>query len=282
VLESVINVSEGRREAAITAIAAAAGPCLLDVHRDPHHHRTVLTLAGAGVEAAARATALMAVSILDLRAHDGAHPRLGAVDVVPFVPLDGTRPADARAAQLRFAGWMADALDVPCFLYGARLSLPEVRRRAFRTLWPGTGPASPHPTAGASCVGARPVLVAYNAWLGEGAGIDVARAAARAVRGPALRALAFEVGDRVQVAMNLVDPSALGPAQAYDAVARQAPVDRGELVGLVPAAVLDAVPPHRWPELDLDPARTIEARLEACRPGRADATRVRPRPPRSG
>jgi hypothetical protein len=94
--------------------------------------------------------------------------------------------------------------------------------------------------------------------------MTVARAAASAVRGPAVRALAFELGDRVQVSMNLVDPLAVGPAQAYDAVARHAPVARAELVGLLPERVLAAVPEHRWPELDLDPARTIEARLEAA------------------
>ena len=257
-----INVSEGRDHRAIAAITAAVGACLLDVHSDPHHHRSVVTLAGAEVEAAARALALLTVSVVDLRVHRGAHPRLGAVDVVPFVPFGPSTPGHARAAQVRFAGWMAAALDVPCFLYGGRASLPEVRRRAFRTLWPGTGPLRAHRSAGATCVGARPVLVAYNAWLREGTGIDIARAAATAVRGGAVRALAFEVGDRVQVSMNLVDPVAVGPAQAYDAVARHAPVSGAELVGLVPNAVLRAIPRHRWPALDLDPARTIEARLE--------------------
>jgi glutamate formiminotransferase len=264
VLVAAINVSEGRDHRAIAAITAAAGSCLLDAHRDPHHHRSVITLGGADVEAAARSLALMTVSVIELRMHAGVHPRLGAVDVVPFVPFAASTPAHARAAQVRFSGWMASALDVPCFLYGGRVTLPEIRRRAFRTLWPGVGPLLPHPRAGATCVGARPVLVAYNAWLGEGTSIAVARAAASAVRGSAVRALAFELGDRVQVSMNLVDPTVVGPAQAYDAVASLAPVSRAELVGLVPAAVLTPVPQHRWPELDLDPARTIEARLEAA------------------
>ena len=216
----VINVSEGRREAAITLIAASAGSSLIDLHTDPHHHRSVVTLAGPGTEAAARAVATMAVSVVDLRFHRGAHPRLGAIDVAPFVPFGETTPADACAAQVRFAGWIGEALAVPSFLYGARISLPEVRRRAFRSLWPGTGPILPHPTAGATCVGARPPLVAYNVWLREDTAIDAARAAAKAVRGPTVRALAFEVGDRVQVSMNLVDPVTVGPAQAHDAVAR--------------------------------------------------------------
>jgi glutamate formiminotransferase len=263
VLMCVINVSEGRRGAAINAIAAAAGSSLLDLHTDVHHHRSVLTLAGPSVEAAARALATMAVSVVDLRFHRGAHPRLGAVDVAPFVPVGEATPADACAAQVRFAGWMSEALGVPSFLYGARISLPEVRRRAFRTLWPGTGPVLPHPTAGATCVGARPLLVAYNVWLRENTAPDIARAAASAVRGPSVRALAFAIGPRLQVSMNLVDPVAVGPAQAYDAVARHADVTGAELVGLVPAAVLTAVPRRRWRELDLDPSRTIEARLEA-------------------
>jgi glutamate formiminotransferase/glutamate formiminotransferase/formiminotetrahydrofolate cyclodeaminase len=260
----VMNVSEGRRRAAINAIAAAAGASLLDVHTDAHHHRSVLTLAGPDVEAAARAMATMAVSLVDLRTHHGMHPRLGAVDVAPFVPLAETTPGDACAAQRRFAGWMSEAFDVPCFLYGSGRSLPDVRRRAFRTLWPGTGPVLPHPSAGATCVGARPVLVAYNLWLRAGAAFETARTAAAAVRGPAVRALAFEAGGRVQVSMNLVDPLSVGPAHAYDAVARHAEVDGAQLVGLIPAAVLTAVPRHRWPDLDLDPSRTIEARLEAA------------------
>jgi glutamate formiminotransferase len=258
-----INVSEGRHRHVIDAISAAAGSCLLDVHSDPHHHRSVLTLAGADVEAAARMVALMTVSLVDLRTHDGVHPRLGAADVVPFVPFRPSTPSDARAAQVRFAGWMASALGVPCFLYGGRVSLPDVRRRAFRSLWPGAGPLVAHPTAGATCVGARPVLVAYNAWLCEGTAIEVARAAAAAVRGPHVRARAFPVGGRVQVSMNLVDPVAFGPAQAYDAVASRVSVGRAELVGLLPAALLSTIPRRRWRELDLDPARTIEARLEA-------------------
>jgi glutamate formiminotransferase len=234
------------------------------MHTDAHHHRSVLTLAGPDVEAAARMIAMMAVSVIDLRAHDGAHPRLGAVDVVPFVPYGASTPADARAAQVRFAGWMGEALGVPCFLYGARLSLPEVRRRAFRSLWPGTGPVLPHSTAGATCVGARPVLVAYNVWLRDGTRIEQARQVALMVRGPHVRALAFALGARVQVSMNLLDPVAFRPDHAFDAVAARAPVADAEVVGLVPAAVMDAVPRPRWSELDLEPGRTLEARLEAA------------------
>lgn len=260
-LECVVNISEGRDAAVIAAVAAAAGPSLLDVHSDPHHHRSVLTLAGPAVEGAARGVAAEAVARLDLRAHAGAHPRLGVVDVVPFVPLDGVPLDQAVAARGRFAEWAAAALDLPCFLYGPERSLPEVRRGAFRSLAPDTGPPAPHPTAGAACVGARPVLVAYNVWLAPPADVATAQRVAAVVRGPALRALGFDVGGRAQVSMNLTDPLVLGPAQAYDAVAALVAVAGAELVGLVPAAALAAVPRQRWGELDLDGSKTIEARL---------------------
>ena len=171
--------------------------------------------------------------------------------------------ADALAARDRFAHWAAAALALPCFTYGPERSLPEVRRGAFTTLAPDHGPRAPHPSAGACAVGARPVLVAYNLWLAEG---DAAAAAAvaRALRGPAVRALGFPVGAHGQVSLNLLDPLTYGPAQAYDDVAGRVAVARAEVVGLVPAAVLAPVPSGRWPQLDLDPSRTIEARLEAA------------------
>lgn len=253
-----MNVSEGRRGAAIDAIVAAAGDELLDLHVDVHHHRSVLTIVG---EAAPRAVAAAAVTHLDLRRHTGAHPRLGAVDVVPFVALDGDD--DTAAAADGFSTWLGEHLGVPAFRYGGEHpGLPEVRRGAFTTLGPSAGPAGPHPTAGATAVGARPVLVAYNVWLAE-PDLARARAVARAVRGTALRALGLRVGDRVQVSMNLVDPEAVGPAEAHDAVSALVAVAGAELVGLVPRAVLEAVPADRWEQLDLSPDRTIEARLAA-------------------
>jgi glutamate formiminotransferase len=262
VLECVLNLSEGRDEVALDAIAATAGDALLDLHRDPHHHRAVLTVLG---EDAPRAIATAAVARLDLRGHDGVHPRLGVVDVVPFVALAGSAPADAVAARDAFAEWMAATTGVPCFCYGEERSLPEVRRRAFVDLAPDTGPPQPHPTAGACAVGARPPLVAYNVWLGTG-DLAAGRAIAAAARRPGLRALGLQVGDRVQVSMNLVAPDQLGPADAYDlvrelAAARGAAVAGAELVGLVPEAVLRAVPRARWRELDLAEDRTLEARI---------------------
>lgn len=258
-IECVVNVSEGRDDATLEALRVAAGTALLDLHRDPHHHRSVLTLAGVD---AVRAVAEVAVDRIDLRTHDGVHPRIGAVDVVPFVPLGERTPADALAARDDYARWSADALGVPAFLYGPERTLPEVRRGAFTSLLPDHGAATPHPSAGASAVGARPVLVAYNVWLAE-ADLGLARRIARDLRSPALRTLGLQVGERVQVSMNLVAPDEVGPAAAFDAVAQRAPVDGAELVGLVPARVLAAVPPHRWAELDLAEDRTIEARLEA-------------------
>jgi len=260
VLECVINISEGRQLDVVATIARAAGRSVIDVHTDADHNRSVLSVVG---EDAARAVAAAAVLMLDLRSHEGVHPRIGVLDVVPFVPLGQTPFADAVAARDRFASWAGERLDLPCFLYGPERTLPEVRRRAFVDLSPDTGPREPHPTAGATAVGARSVLVAYNLWLAE-PDLDRARALARILRGPAVRALGLAVGDQVQVSMNLIDPTTVGPAQVYDLVARTCPVQRAELVGLVPRSVLDATPAARWPELDLAPDRTIEARVEGA------------------
>ena len=246
-LECVVNVSEGRDRSALDALAAAAGGDLLDVHVDPHHHRAVLTLVG---EDAPRRVASRAFDLLDVRRHRGVHPRLGVVDVVPFVPLAGSTMDDAIAARDRYVAWSP----VPCVRYGPDgPTLPEVRRRAVRTM-------AAHPTAGITAVGARPVLVAYNVWLAD-TPLSVAEAVAASLRSPALRALGLQVGDRVQVSMNLVDPMALGPADAYDAVSLRVGVAGAELVGLLPRAVLDRVPAERWEQLDLGPDRTIESRL---------------------
>jgi glutamate formiminotransferase len=257
VLACVVNVSEGRSPAVLDALAAAAGTGLLDLHVDPHHHRAVLTLVG---EDAPRAVAAEAVRRIDLRRHAGVHPRLGAVDVVPFVPLAGTSMSDALAARDRFATWLAAELGVPAFRYGGDgPALPEVRRTARRRR-PDAGGPLPHPTAGATAVGARDVLVAYNLVLVE-PDLRRARAVAAAVRGPAVRALGLQVGDDVQVSMNLVAPSELGPAEAFDAVAAHAEVARAELVGLLPESVLRAITPERWEALDVAADRTIESRL---------------------
>ncbi len=255
-----MNISEGRSMDTVGLIARNAGADLLDVHTDPDHNRSVITVVG---EPAARSVATAAVLALDLATHRGVHPRFGVVDVVPFVPLGPASLADAIAARDDFATWLGGELDVPCFVYGPERSLPDVRRAAFDTLAPTTGPPVPHPTAGACAVGARPVMLAYNLWLAEP---DRATAAsiARALRGPNVRALALEVGQEVQVSMNLLAPLVTGPAEVYDAVDRQARVARAELVGLAPAAVLDQIDATRWEQLDLAIERTIEARLAAA------------------
>lgn len=282
-LECVINVSEGRDPARIAALAARGGTQVLDVHSDPDHHRSVITLAGepGAVREAARSVARAAVSLIDLRTHSGAHPRLGALDVVPFVSLRGWPLGDgdiaqAVAARDEFARWAGSELALPCFVYGPvrrgqvvgssaepgpERTLPEVRREAWLNLEPDFGPPAPHPTAGAAAVGARPVLVAYNLWL-EDPDLEAARRAATALRGPRLRTLGLRVGTEVQVSCNLIDPWRVGPGAVFDAVANRASVARAEVVGLVPQAVLDAEPSSRWKELGLGPSTTIEARLE--------------------
>ena len=274
-LECVINVCDGRQSSALEAIALAAGSCLLDVHTDPWHDRSVLTLCGQEVEQAARSVAETTVSLLDMRDHAAARGRLGVIDVVAFVPIRTAPPArvvpgvtdpgpvdlsSALSARGAFAESASLELGVPCFFYGPERSLPEVRRRAFVTDQPDTGPANPHPTAGAICVGARDVLIAYNLWLALD-DVTIAQEIAQAMRSREVRALGLELGGRSQVSCNLVDPWLFGPAEAFDFVAERAPVARAELVGLVPATVLEAIPPERWAELDLGEDRTIEVRL---------------------
>ncbi len=275
-LECVVNVSEGRDPDVLAKLAVACGGVLLDVHRDPDHHRAVLTLGGPAeqVERGARALAAVAMAALDLTGHAGRHPRIGVVDVVPFVPLGPALDPDlgpAVAARDRFAGWAAAELWVPCFLYGPlpdgrHRSLPEVRRGAFGVLSPDYGPATPHPTAGACAVGARPVLLAYNLWV-TGGTLELVRSVASAIRGPAVRSLGLDLSGRLQVSCNLLNPYEVGPAQVHDTVDRLLRKDGArvagcELVGLAPAAVLATVPRSRWAELDLRSEATIEARLE--------------------
>jgi len=278
VLECVVNLSEGRDPARLEGFRSAVEPVLLDVHADPYLNRSVLTLAGEPDELHHHVAALaqLAVATLDLGSHRGEHPRLGVIDVVPFVDLaDAALPATEQSlsARDRFADWAAAAVGLPCFLYGPDRALPDVRREAWRSLWPDRGPSQPHPTAGAVCVGARGALIAYNLVLAT-PDVSVARRVAAAVRQPGLRALGFAVGPRVEVSCNLTDPYRLGPAQAYDAVAAalasegQDPIESAELVGLLPAEVLAAVAPDRWRQLGIGPERTIEAALEGPRQAR--------------
>lgn len=265
VLECVVNVSEGSDESIIDALSAACGSGLLDIHSDPHHNRSVFTLAGEHVVEPAKRLASKAFELLDIRSHTGVHPRIGVVDVVPFVPLTNASSDFMAAVEARdeFARWLAEAHGVPAFLYGPERTLPEIRRQAFSLLEPDYGPLEPHETAGASAVGVRELLIAYNLWLDD-VEFEAAQRLAREIRRPGLRTLALRVGDHVQVSCNLTEIEHLGPAMAYDLVASELPVERAELVGLIPKFVLLGTPADRWDQLDLDADRTIEARLEVA------------------
>ena len=281
-LECVVNVSEGRRADVLARLATACGPALLDLHADGDHHRSVFTLAGEGdaAEEAAHALLEAAAAEVDLVGHLGVHPRLGAVDVVPFVALDGSDPADAVAAAVRFGRSVAERWDLPVFLYDEadpeRRTLPSVRRDAFRGRSPDFGPPAAHPRLGAVAVGARPVLVAVNCDL-AGPDLDAAREIARAVRErdgglPGVRALGFMLASRgqAQVSMNLVDLAATGLEDACTAVRTQAErrgvhVAAVELVGLVPGAELRRCSRAFLEWAGLGPELTIEARLVASR-----------------
>jgi glutamate formiminotransferase len=174
-----------------------------------------------------------------------------------------------------FARWLGATLGVPSFLYGPLAggrtrTLPDIRRHAFATdgseggrLVPDEGPAQADPRTGATAVGARRVLVAYNVWVSP---VEVAARVAPLVRGPHVRALGLAVGDRAQVSCNLVEPALLGPARLYDEVVALVTeaggaVEGAELVGLVPETVLNAVPRSRWAELGLSDEATVESGL---------------------
>jgi glutamate formiminotransferase / 5-formyltetrahydrofolate cyclo-ligase len=276
VLECVPNVSEGRDDARLDRLSAACGPALLDRHVDRDHHRAVFTLAGPDVEDAVRALARAVTSQLDLRTHAGAHPRLGALDVVPFVALGDEAPGRAVVAAREFARWVAEALDVPVFLYDAAdpeaRTLPDARRDAFVRRAPDAGPAAPHPALGAVAVGARPPLVAINCELASD-DVVLARRIATAVRErdgglPGVRALGVHLdrAGRAQVSMNLVALERTGVEQACTAVRDRAraagnDVARVELVGLLPAAELARCDPGFLAWAGLGPDQTIEARL---------------------
>lgn len=292
-LECVPNISEGRDATKVAAIAQAfcsAGGTLLDTSSDPDHHRSVITFAGtpAEVVAGAVAGARAALERIDLTRHRGEHPRMGATDVIPFIPLGSATMADAVRAAEQAAERIAAELSVPTFLYGEAARAPErrdlawVRKGEFEGLReavptdaariPDFGPRRLHPTAGASAVGARFFLVAFNVNLAT-RDLDVAKRIAKAIREkdgglPGVKALGFDLPalGEVQVSMNLVDYRKTSPTQAYDAIAALAAqagvqVAGSELVGLIPQAAAPEGFAQHVRLRGFDPGQVIEVRL---------------------
>ncbi len=265
IVECVPNVSEGRRAGAIDRIAGAIssvpGVRLLDRTSDLDHNRSVFTFAGPpdAVEAAAHALVDAALREIDLRGHTGAHPRIGAVDVVPFVPLAGTTMDECVALARRFGRAVAQRHGLPVYFYARaatrpdRVRLPDIRKPQFEGLQdlmstthvPDAGPPRVHPTAGAMVTGARPPLIAFNIELAT-TDVAVAKRIAKAIREssgglPQVQALGFELTDppRAQVSMNILDTSVTSLPTVWHEVERRAhdagvEVLRGELIGLMP------------------------------------------------
>ncbi len=297
-LESVPNFSEGRRAEVVDEIVAAfagAHPdvLVLDRSSDPDHNRSVLTLAGPGpalVEAAVSGAAACA-RLIDLTRHRGVHPRMGALDVLPFVPLDPLGPAadgDGVRLALEAGRRLVERTGVPVYFYGRaarrpeRSELPSVRGRGFEELAraarrdpdraPDLGGPGLHPTAGATAVGVRPLLIAYNVGL-AGEDLELARRIARAVRErdgglPAVRALGLALEGRrmTQVSMNLLDFRVTPPATAFAAVAELAgragvEVVESEIVGLVPQAAVAGVDPLSLKLRGFSRGRLVEERI---------------------
>jgi glutamate formiminotransferase len=272
IIECVPNVSEGRRPEIITrfvdAIRAVPGVRVLDYSSDASHNRSVLTLAGeaAPLKAAILALFEQAVANVDLRTHKGEHPRLGAVDVVPFVPIEGVTMAECVALAKDTAADVATRFGVPVFLYEdasvdpARKNLEDIRRGEFEGLaakmakpeWkPDFGATTPHPSAGATVIGARMPLIAYNINLATDR-LDVARKIAAGIRHSSggfrfVKAMGITLEDRkiVQVSMNLTNYEKTPMYRVFEVVKREAArygvsVLESEIVGLVPAAALVA------------------------------------------
>jgi glutamate formiminotransferase len=289
IVECVPNVSEGRRADVVREIArtveATAEVRLLDYSSDADHNRSVFTFAGPPNAVASAALSLVDTTLarVDMRRHTGAHPRIGAVDVIPFVPISGVSMADCVALAKEVAHSVARRHNVPVYLYAKaatrpeRVRLPDIRKPQYEGLaaviegdWrPDYGPATVHPTAGAVVVGARPPLIAFNINLRSG-DLALAKRISKEIREssggmPAVQAMGVQLSDgRAQVSMNLLDYtvtplSALWQAVETRAHAAGVDIDEGELIGLIP---LDAALEVAGAKLRLhgfDRSRVIEA-----------------------
>jgi glutamate formiminotransferase len=293
IIECVPNISEGRRTDIVREIVEAVrqvpGATVLDVSSDASHNRSVLTLASDASALEAAVLALFAATLprIDLRQHKGEHPRLGAVDVVPFVPIEDATMADCVELAKRTAAAVAEQFAVPVYLYEeaaaspARRNLEDIRRGEFEGLaekmrrpeWaPDFGPAAPHPQAGAVVMGARMPLIAFNINLATDR-IEVAKRIAAAVRFSSgglrfVKAMAVMLGDRqiVQVSMNLTNAEKTPIHRAFELVTREAArygvsVLESEIVGLVPASALMATAAWYLQLEGFQPDQVLETRL---------------------
>ena len=293
IIECVPNVSEGRRPDIVAAIVDAVrrvpGVRLLDVSSDASHNRSVITMAGdaAPLESAVLALFEASLSSIDLRTHTGEHPRLGAVDVVPFVPIEGVTMEQCVALARETAVAVAERFQIPIYLYEeassnpARRNLEDIRRGEFEGLaakmatrgWaPDYGPASPHASGGAAVIGARMPLIAYNINLATDR-IDVAKKIASAIRYSSggfrfVKAMGVTLADRgiVQVSMNLTDYEKTPIHRVFDVVKGEAArygvnVLESEIVGLVPAAALIGTAEHALQLEGFNRHQVLETRL---------------------
>lgn len=291
-VECIPNFSEGRRSSVIAAIAdevlGTAGVRLLDVQSDESHNRCVLTFIGApdDVKAAALAAARRAVALIDMNIHRGVHPRIGAVDVIPFVPISGVTMAECVKLARSLGEDLWRELRVPVYFYGAAASsparerLPDIRKGDYENLaakladpaWrPDVGDPVPHPTAGATVIGARGALIAYNINLAT-EDVEVARKVAKAVRASSgglehLQAIGVRNDrGRAQVSMNLLDFKKTPITQVFEAVRREAMVHGveiadSELVGLIPLEAMAEVVQSALRLRGFDRDQILEARL---------------------
>jgi glutamate formiminotransferase len=297
-IECVPNISEGRRHNVVDRIVAALrqidGVRLLDHSSDASHNRSVLTLAGAPkpLKQAVLTLYRHALETIDLRAHSGEHPRMGAVDVVPFIPIEGVTMEQCVALARETGAAIADQFKVPVYLYEeaasdpSRRNLEDIRRGEFEGLaekmrqpaWrPDFGPATPHVSAGASVVGARMPLIAYNINLATDR-LDVAKKIAAAIRHSSggfryVKAMGIRLEERniVQVSMNLTNYEKTPIHRVFEVVRREAArygvnVLESEIVGLVPSAALVATAEHYLQLAQFGREQVLENRLQEARP----------------